>query len=92
MTHEVINGAFKKERTKEDRHIVSPEIVMTVKPDGHTACFVRNGKKLPMGSDSPAVTNRHVKLFVGEIDGVRGYATLKDGRVHITMSRANMAV
>lgn len=92
MTHEVINGAFEAERTSEDRHIISPEVVMTVKPEGRTACFVRNGKKLPMGADSKANLERHVKLFVGEMDGVRAYATEKDGRVHITMTRANMAV
>lgn len=94
MTHEVINGATidAPARTDEDRHVISPGVVLTVKPDGRTACMVRNGKKILMGSGHPPDTQRSVSLFVGEIDGVRTWVAQRDGKVFITMTRANMAV
>ena len=80
MTHHVENGAFKIEDPKgKDRFVFSDHCILTVKPDGKTCCRVDNGIKWPGG--------RKVALYVGEIDGVRCYATEREGKIHIILTR-----
>lgn len=82
MTHSVVHGAFAAERTTQDRHVLGERAVLTVKPDGKTACRVDNGIKWPGG--------RRVSVYVGEIDGVRAYVHEREGRIHVVMTRGEI--
>lgn len=82
MTHSVVHGAFAAERTTQDRHVLGELAVLTVKPDGRTACRVDNGIKWPGG--------RRVSVYVGEIDGVRAYVHEREGRIHVVMTRGEI--
>lgn len=79
MSHQVVNGALAPARTDQDRHVVGELAVLTVKPDGKTACRVDNGIKWPGG--------RKVSLYIGEIDGVRAYVHERVGKVHVLLTR-----
>ena len=82
MAHQVINGAFTAEAASEERHVIGDLAVLTVRPDGRTACRVDNGVKWPGG--------RKVSIFVGEIDGVRAYVHERGGRIHVILTRGEI--
>lgn len=53
--------------------------MLTVKPDGETACRVDSGIKWPGG--------RQVSVYVGEIDGVRAYVHERENKIHVILTR-----
>ena len=96
------NGAFVTAATTEDRIAIADGMSLTVRPNGRTALFRRNGKKFHFGgarSRKPwkqqtepvlPVPAREVEILVGEIDGVRCYLTKQDGAVHAVLTRDNI--
>lgn len=83
--HAVINGSFEAIETNEPRSIVSSAMDLIVQPEGKTAAFARTGLKIPDA--------RKVVAFVGEMDGVRVYATREtNGKIYIVMTRQDMKV
>lgn len=89
MTHQVVDGAFRPEHTDKPRHIVGDRVIFTVEPPGKTACFAQTGLKMPFGNAAPA-SPRKVVQFCGQIDGVRGYVTERDGKVHVILTKREL--
>lgn len=52
------------------KHLTSVQGILSVLPDGETKVFMRNAKKFYFGD---ATGPAHVRILVGELDGVRVY-------------------
>lgn len=88
---QVVNGAFRATPASRERHVIAERVVLTVYPDGRTACFARSGHKFPIGGDhGRVVPPRKVTMFVGEIDGVRAYVCERNGKMHVILTRQSL--